>query len=164
MSRRLPIVWIAVVGCILVAPSGRSAGVPGGCPVTAPPNPAYVPPAPHRPNAPLGMFWYGTDALWILLGVEGRDPGKLFFWSKDYDAWKEPLPEFSITGKRLDGEAPPYLSTYATNAILGRAPFESAILTGLSLPAAGCWELTAHYRGNALTFVMWTKPAVSKPE
>jgi hypothetical protein len=31
------------------------------------------------------------------------------------------------------------------------------MLTGIELPAAGCWEITGHYHGSSLRFVVWVR-------
>ena len=41
------------------------------CPVTTPPNPSFVPPAPYRPDPDLRGFWYGTNAFWTRLSADG---------------------------------------------------------------------------------------------
>lgn len=43
----------------------------------------------------------------------------------------------------------------ATNAIMGRT---SAMLTGVYVPAPGCWEITGDYQGDRLSFVVWVTP------
>jgi len=43
---------------------------PGSCPVTQPPDPPYTPPPPY--SAPEeGAFWYGSEALWTMLPLDG---------------------------------------------------------------------------------------------
>jgi hypothetical protein len=36
-----------------------------------------------------------------------------------------------------------------------RSPWARSCCWGLELPAAGCWELTGHYHGWSLRFVVW---------
>src|SRR4029077_2189138 len=88
------------------------------CLTTLPPNPPFVPPITYPPGGlGAGMFWYGTDALWTALRVDGTwkespeskgkgYPEKLFFWRQGFDWHKETEPKLIITGKRLDGDAP----------------------------------------------------------
>jgi hypothetical protein len=46
---------------------------PESCPVTAPQEPVFQPPAPNSPESPYpGGFWYGSNALWTLLPNDGR--------------------------------------------------------------------------------------------
>jgi hypothetical protein len=79
----------------------------------------------------------------------------LWVWDQPYVAgrevntiWMRPVnAEITITGKRLDGEAPA-LETRA------RSDYRSGYLaTGLVFPAAGCWEITATTGESRLTFV-----------
>jgi hypothetical protein len=135
---------------------------PQSCPITRPPNPPFVPPAPPGPapgSARLGEFWYGTPPLWISLlpdGTwralsyhDGAYTQKVFWWSQGYD-WKSPL---TVTGRRVDGFAPPLRASTATNA--SADDIGSAILVGVEIPTAGCWEITGHLKGVTLSFVVW---------
>src|SRR6266851_2320477 len=74
-------------------------------------------------------FWLGTEKLWIELPKSGiwegwTPPGpdapltaKTFWYSVDYDLRREGNPDLKVTGRRLDGEAPPILANKATNAL-----------------------------------------------
>ena len=57
-----------------------------------------------------------------------------------------------MTGKRLDGEAPPLVASKATNAYA--ADIGSAMLVGVDIPTAGCWEITGQYGEQELSFVV----------
>jgi hypothetical protein len=82
---------------------------------------------------------------------------KVFWWSEDYSVDQEPMPTLTITARRLDGPAPDYLSTKATNA--SHASFgRTAMLVGVTLGASGCWEVSGTYRGETLSFVVWVEP------
>jgi hypothetical protein len=129
------------------------------CLTTLIPNPPFVPPAPYWSSAPDGGFWYGTDALWTLLADDGKwhmqgnvYTTKLVFWRRRFDSRKEPEPKLILTGKRLDGDAPSIAVAHA-NAVFvtGNTP---AMMTGIDIPSAGCRELTAHYNGHTLTFIV----------
>jgi hypothetical protein len=135
------------------------------CPTTASSAPPqFLAPAPYSAHAPSQRhFWYGTDALWTMLRGDGRwgalylpDQGvyrnKVFVWRKGYDPRTERTPALTLTAWRLDGSAPPVVVTGATHA--SAADIGSAMLTAANLPAAGCWELTAHYGLQTLTFVV----------
>ena len=138
------------------------------CPVTQPQNPPFIPPPPYPAEAPYeGEFWYGTEALWTMLRFDGRwwalpyheharggggYVQKVFWWNEDYDWQAEPIPEFKVTLRRLDGPAPVFESTQATNAY--HPEFGSAILTGVEIPTLGCWQVSGSYRGHALSFVV----------
>jgi hypothetical protein len=98
----------------------------------------------------------GSDGSWSALP---KDAGgyfqKVFWWSAEYRLEDEPAPALAVTGKRLDGEAGHLVADQATNA---SADFGQAMLVGVTLPAAGCWEITGHYRGNDLSFVVRVTP------
>jgi hypothetical protein len=137
-----------------------------GCPAAVPPNPPFVPPAPYSPNATQGAFWYGTDALWTQLagdrsvwrGLTRHDKGyfnKLFLWQPGYDVSKEPKPDIIVVLRRLDAEVPLVTSRGGTNAFVGGV---WAMLTGVTFPTEGCWEITAHHDGHFLNFVVSVLP------
>jgi hypothetical protein len=156
--------------------------VPASCPVTRPPAQAFIPPAPYQSEMPEHLFRLGTDKLWIVLhdpeiwSWVPRQPGheqdvqpltaKVFWWSVGYDWRTEPQPYLTITGKRLDGSAPPLVVmtwqrpdgsvSQATNAIMGS---RAAMLQGVYVPTPGCWEVTGDHRGDKLSFVVWVEPA-----
>jgi hypothetical protein len=121
-----------------------------------------VPPAPPAPAHALvrgGEFWYGTSALWTSLRRDGTWSAlpyhdgsytqKVFWWSAGYD-WHSPL---TVTGRRIDGSAPPLVASTATNAFA--EDIGSSILVGVDIPVAGCWEITGRLKGVTLSFVVW---------
>lgn len=139
---------------------------PESCPITQPQDPVYVPPEPYSPQAPYGLFWYGSDALWTALEPDGRwyalphDEGaygqKVFWWREGYDMTKENQPQVTVSGWRLDGDSPAFEQAGATNGY--HADMGQFMLTGVEVPAAGCWEITGHYREAELSFVVWVAP------
>ena len=170
--------WLTLVVVLLLASCGRAADPgamsataptvaadPQGCPITRPPNPPFVPPAPPGPapgSARLGEFWYGTPPLWTSLlpdGTwralpyhDGAYTQKVFWWSQGYD-WKSPL---TVTGRRIDGSAAPLRASTATNAFA--EDIGSSILVGVEIPTAGCWEIAGHLKGLTLVFVVRVTP------
>jgi hypothetical protein len=60
--------------------------------------------------------------------------------------------ELTVTGQRLDGNAPP-LEFEAACCYPTR--FQAS---GLYFPTAGCWEVTAKAAGKELSFVVWIEP------
>jgi len=93
----------------------------GKCPVTLPPPAPFVPPAPYPPQAPYGNFWHGSEKLWLALPPSGtwaqlQFSDKMFWWRSGYSASQEPEPALTVTGRRLDGAAPPLKASRATNA------------------------------------------------
>ena len=139
--------------------------IPDSCPITKPPAHPFVPPAPYSAKLSSRCFWFGTEKLWTFLHTDGTWSGlphytpddptfrqKLFFWHKGFDWRSEPQPALTITGRRLDGPAPPLASDQA-NAGWQRRD-QAFIVTAINIPTLGCWEITAHYKGEELTFVV----------
>ena len=142
------------------------ASAPPSCPITKRPDPPFVPPSAFPstpPGAPGGAFWYGTNHLWTVANADGSWGGlrnanggyenKSFWWSAAFKVNEEPQPALQITGRRLDAPAEGARVGTATNA--GAADIGSAMLTGVTLPTSGCWELTGRYREQELSFVIW---------
>jgi hypothetical protein len=100
------------------------------------------------------VFWYGSDGLWTWLEADGtaRRADKSFWWRKGYDWRTETSPSLLVTGRRLDAAAPAVRSSDATNGF--REDIGAFMLIGLDFPAGGCWEVTGHYRGQRLRFVV----------
>jgi hypothetical protein len=132
-----------------------------GCLTTLPSNPPFVPPTPYQANTGNG-FWYGTEALWTHLPLQKNWTGagvgqKFFVWSQGFDWRTAAHPFLIVTGKRLDGEAPPIAISGGTTALLG-AERAAAMLIGVSFPTEGCWELSAYHDNHVLTFVVSIGP------
>jgi hypothetical protein len=142
---------------------GLSISPPDSCPVTRAPEPRFVPPSPYPEWPPSGQFWYGDEALWTALYGEGvwqelphDERGftqKVVWWRDGYNWQEEPLPDLVVSGRRLDGEAPSLMAYEATNGY--HPQFESFMLVGVEIPAAGCWEITGEYQGRQLSFIVW---------
>jgi hypothetical protein len=139
---------------------------PADCPVTQPQDPLFVPPEPYASTAPYGEFWYGTndlwtmlqpDGLWYALPYDGDGYGqKVFWWREGYDAKTEPQPQITLSGRRLDGDAPAFEQTGGTNGY--HADMGEFMLTGVTIPTAGCWEITGRYGQAELSFVVLVAP------
>jgi hypothetical protein len=138
------------------------------CPITRPPQPPFVPPKPYRatPPPPYRGFWYGSDQLWTLLQADGtwemaRDQDglfdKSFWWRAGFDPRGEQTPSLTLSARRLDvpGQEIAASSGKATNGWRDDDDIGAFMLTGIELPAAGCWEVTGHYRARELSFVVW---------
>lgn len=133
------------------------------CPVTQAQDPPFRPPEPYPAKAPYeGFFWHGSAGLWTLLPEDGLWWGlpsdehgytqKIFWWAAGYVWNEEPQPVFTLTGRRLDGDALRIHETQATNAYTKDTG--SSILTGVAIPTLGCWEFTGSYRGSELSFIV----------
>jgi hypothetical protein len=130
------------------------------CPVTKPPAEPFVPPPPYWTDHGPDRFWYGTESLWTLLGVRGTWKGgygtKLTYWRRGFDWRREPEPNLIVMAKRIDREAPP-VAAYPAHAVFVTTE-RPAMMTGIEIPSMGCWEVTAQYGGNRLSFVVSVQP------
>ena len=146
--------------------------VPASCPVTLAPAIPFTPPGEQKVGKSDYSFWLGTETLWTALSKSGtvwgwapRPPGhehevqpltaKIFWGSVDFYYYKKEDYSLKVTGRRLDGDAPPLVVDRVTN-VLGD-PFDS-MLTGVYAPTPGCWEITGDYKGEKLSFVVWVYP------
>ncbi len=133
------------------------------CPVTKPLNPPWQPPAPFLSSPPAldpHEFWYGSPTLWTNLPADGMWPhlplnngsyGQKIIWLQ-----AKPDRHLTVTGRRLDGIAPPLGVSGPNDGSAEGLP--SFIMTGLDIPTAGCWEITGHIRGHDLSFVVQVVP------
>ena len=133
------------------------------CDVTRP-DPIFVPPAGYLREPPRshGTEWYGSAGLWTLLDRDGevwRDlpvspeglTQKTVWWSANWTPEAELEPDIIVSGRRLDALGDFWFSP-GTNA---SAPgYDTAMMVGIDVPAAGCWEITGTYRGVSLTYVV----------
>ena len=155
---------LVIASAFALVTNGKPAAQPSGvCPVTTAPTPAFIAPAPYPASAPYSAFWYGHDKLWTALPADGRWHAlprnadglrqKVFWWSPGFDGRKEPLPDFRLTARQLDGSAVYLHKGRATNA--HHPDFGGwTILTGIDVPNPGCWEFTGRYREQTVTFVL----------
>ena len=132
------------------------------CPVTGPPQTAFVPPDPWPAQPPgMGQFWHGNADLWTALPTDGRWPQlalgeKFWWWSVAFDVAADATPDLTVAARRLDGDAAVFQTTEATNGY--HESFNWAMLTGVTLESPGCWEFTGQYNGHELSFVLWVPP------
>jgi len=128
-------------------------------PITVPGEPYFATaPYPRQPPSAYHADWYGNADLWTMLQPGGevwRLPKqgssftqKTFWWSRNFG---ELQPLIAVTGKRLDAPGTFSAGNPGTNAI---ADFGSAMLVGVDIPAAGCWEIRAQYKGAELAYVV----------
>ena len=137
-----------------------------GCPVTAAPTPAFVPPSPHHsnPSNGSGYFLYGTPALWAYVHTDWQihEGSKLPYFSEYLDHSKENDPRLSVVARRLDRPDPMVWAKWANHAWIAETS-EHFITTGLDIPSMGCWEIAAYYnpahdKTATLTYTVWVKP------
>ena len=169
MLRHFFIALFLVVLSALPASRIFAADQQDACPITRPANPPFVPPSPYWSDAGPEGFWYGTDSLWTNVEFQGtwsmRDNvleghgyrTKLVYWRRGFDWRKEPEPQLRVHARRLDSNAPQIKAEHA-NAVFVGSSAPSAMMTGIDIPTAGCWKITAHYHGDTLSFVVLVKP------
>ena len=173
---------VLVVALAAVAASGQQTSsqpsspqhesVPASCPMTPRPARPFIPPADYRTTEelPKGWFLIGTEKLWTEIGDSmvwqwrPHAPGheqdltaKIFWFREDYNWRTEPVPKLRVTGRRLDGSAPPLVTPQgpATNVIIDS--WRGAMLTGVWVPVPGCWKITGDYQGEKLSFNVWVE-------
>jgi hypothetical protein len=152
------------LGCSVLSQPGIAADrVPSHCPVTRPPDPAFVPPAPY-PEKETGRFWLGTKALWTSLSEDGIWSGivspsgtrnKFWWWREGWrfdTDFRANEPGLIINARRIDGDASEVRAPRVTNAFEGKS---SAMLLMLEIPTCGCWQITANYRSEYVSMVVW---------
>ncbi|MCA9919929.1 MAG: hypothetical protein KC445_18355 [Anaerolineales bacterium] len=138
---------------------------PAICPITQPPDPAFVPPEPYAAVPPNGEFWYGTNELWTALWPDGTwqqlpksEDGyvnKLVWFREGYVWTEEERPLLTISAQQLDGNSVVEPFTQATNGF--QEDYGSFMLTGIALPNLGCWQITGAYGGHSLSYVVWVQ-------
>jgi hypothetical protein len=140
-------VALFTLSLLSVAILSASKHAPTSCPVTK--GNGYTP-----AGEPAGPDRYGTRALsTILYGTLEFRPGGAGFVLPDgslkmkWPWWKEKEGNLTITGRRLDGSAPPLRADVA-----GSDGYEM-VPTYIIFPTTGCWEVTGKVGNATLTFV-----------
>ncbi len=123
------------------------------CPVTAP-EPA---PVDIRDSLFGSARAHGNDSLWVGgLGTDGvitatgdaiNADGSIG-WKLGW--WRAVSGGLTITGKRLDGDAPPLQADVPSG--YGSTGFQAS---GVTFPSTGCWQVTGHVGSASLTFVTY---------
>lgn len=129
------------------APNSRSPSA-ASCPITRPPDPPMTPPPSIMETriAP-NMFWYGNEALWVVL------PADSVTWSRKVMWWRTIPGQMTIEGVRLDAPAPPLESSVPRG--YGDIGFQAS---GIIFPTTGCWEVVGKIAGKELRFVVTVVP------
>ncbi len=141
-----------------------AADIPVKCAVTAAPIPRFIPGAGYSSYAGENSFLYGTNSLWTVVMNPGawklgRDGTKLPYFRQGYDYMKEQAPLLTVVARRMDAAAPLVFADGASGGMAkGKDPSGMFMVTGIAIPAAGCWELSAHYRSQTLTYVVRVEP------
>lgn len=143
---------------------------PQSCPVTQPPQKAFVPPSPYPNESGPDGFWFGSEKLWIQLPTDGTwkhlthyNPTdtafrqKLQWWRQGFNGRTEPQPPLTLIGKRLDSPNAQLATDDQANAA-DPISDHASMMTGIFIPTVGCWQVTGDYKGDKLTFVIWVEP------
>ena len=135
------------------------------CVVTVPADGQRVMPTTSGDGRPInGQGWYGTPDLWTSLPVDGRHVRRKSFWLSQHfpGGGVEEKPDISVTWRRLDGSGEPITAgSPGTNA--WGSGIGWTMLAGIDPVEAGCWEVTATYKGHELSYVYW-HPSVKVPD
>jgi hypothetical protein len=133
-----------------------------GCAVTAASNHPFIPPPPYDKHLAPPDFWLGTPSLWTIIHpgtwkLGANNGAKLPYWRQGFDAEKERDPRLIVVARRLDGPAPLVWSAWANSANADNTPAGMAMVTGFDIPMEGCWEISARYRDQTLTYTVLVK-------
>ena len=162
LSRLLTFLCLVVLSPVSFAQKSETApeAVPESCPVTRPAGNSFVAPSPYPAQAPEGSFWFGTDRLWTILRTDATWPRteKTFWWRREWLPYKSDIPEregsrLKVTARRLDNPSPPAKIARGLGGY--REDWQSFLVGGIDFPTSGCWEVSAHYENDDLTFVVW---------
>jgi hypothetical protein len=155
----MSIARFSMIGLLTFLPlAGAFAAELGGCAWTRGTN------QPPSQSFPPSARWYGTEKLAVQLPPRGKWRGlgpthnfrdKLFLWSKGFEARSEK--NLKVTGVRLDADSPPAVISKPTNAYADSLGGWTMLVL-VELPTAGCWQITAEYMGEKLTFVVQADP------
>ena len=135
-------------------PSQTPGALAKGCPVTLPRS--WDPPPGVSADALFGSDRsYGNGQLWVGgLGANGVIVATPEFVEEDgsvgwkFGWWREVSGLLTITGRRLDGPAPPLRAYVAAGYTMTR--FQAS---GVHFPTEGCWEVTGKVGTTTLTLV-----------
>ena len=133
---------------------------PETCPVTKVSALPFVPPSPFPAKAPAGSFWFGKDRLWTILRSDATWPRgeKTFWWRQDWLGYKSDIPQSEaskliVTAQRLDTPTPPAKVSRGLGGYT--EDWKSFLVGGIDFPTPGCWEISAHFEDDELTFIVW---------
>jgi len=69
----------------------------------------------------------------------------------------------TVAARRLDGQAPP-AEVLNANSSYREEDWKAFLVGGINFPTTGCWEVSARYENDELTFVVWVVPAAPARE
>jgi hypothetical protein len=155
-SRFLALFSLGVLALIPVhVAQSQTANSSSICPVTQAPQPPFTPTGVERQQR--SGFYFGTPKLSILLVGSWYEQMNKIVWLSDDVRFPRQV-DLKVTGRRLDGDAPPpkFEGPHVARALdpSGQPkPGHDFITSSIKFPAPGCWEITAQMNGTKLTFV-----------
>lgn len=167
-TRLLPLLLLTLLTPAL-SQDGKTPAVPKTCAVTNPLEHPFVPPRPYLATGGVNWFgnWFGTDSLWTLLPPDGIwGQGEKTFWFRQewgrYGSGQwipaADTAKLTVTARRLDGQAPP-AEVLKANSSYREEDWKAFLVGGIKFPTTGCWEVSARYENDELTFVVWVVSA-----
>jgi hypothetical protein len=170
MIRRLLVLLCLLLPFQQESPAQRSAAglpdsAPDTCPVTTPATRRFVPPLPYSARRDTKVFWYGTDALWTSLPINGvwlfgrKNPPSELRLFRNLELWRQSgwvdlsMAKLVANATRLDAEMPLVTGGSAYNG--GWLEETPVIQVPIRFSAAGCWQVTGHYEEREITFTVW---------
>lgn len=166
MNRILAMTFASILGLVAVADASSADpatlmvnATPHDCPATKPNG--DQPPASSNVG---GHGGYGNEYLWTTVWMWGEDGVALpagdghisadgGLWEMKWAWYRYTEGQLTITGYRLDGDAPP-LEAYVPDGYRNSG-FQ---VSGITFPTVGCWEVTGTLdTGGSLTFVVEVK-------
>lgn len=129
------------------------------CSITIPER-LFTPPAPYPPD-PVhdGMIWYGNDDLWTILEADGMiGYRKSVWWSANFPGIsQEPEPEIAVTWEKLDDPNHEVIVDEAPGTNAHTPEDGDFMIAGMDPEVAGCWKVTATYKGATLSYIYETR-------
>jgi hypothetical protein len=162
--RVLPLLCLLSLLRVSLAQKSATSGqqVPETCPITNALAHPFVPPGPYL--ASRGVNWFGTDGLWTFLPSDGIwGQGNKTFWFREEwgrykgsDQWIPAIDstKLEVTARRLDGPASSPEVGQASSSYR-QQDWKAFLVGGINFPTPGCWEVSARYENDELTFVVW---------
>jgi len=142
----------------------RKVKVPDTCKVTTPSEHTFVASPPYPAKAPPGAFLVGSEKLWTMLPNDAIWPPsqKTFWWRQEWSKYaaqmnmpKSVAPKLTVTARRLDAPAAPAKIWRPVPGYRGFSMLNVFLVGGIDFPTDGCWEVSANYEKDNVTFVVW---------